>query len=102
MWRLVYAPRKLSPTDRRKLSKCLEGHTFACGSSLADLDLTDTLSNVCVRDLNCYDPVQKLYYSVKNYEAICIYCSTTENLILKEETYPQCKNCTKQPIQKRK
>ena len=56
MWRLVYAPHKLSPIDRRKLSKCLEDHTFTCGSSLADLDLTDTLSDVCVRYLNCCDP----------------------------------------------
>ena len=81
MWRLVYAPHKLSSADKHKLSKCLEDHTFTCGSNLSDLNLMDTLGEVCVRDLNCYDPVEKLYYSVKNYEAICIYCSTTDGLI---------------------
>ena len=59
MWRLVYAPRKLSSTDKRKLSKCLEEHAFTCGSDLSDLPLTGNLSSVCVRDLNSYDPVEK-------------------------------------------
>ena len=54
MWRLVYVPRKLSSADKCKLSK-------ACGSNLSDLNLMDTLGEVCVRDLNCYDPVKKLY-----------------------------------------
>ena len=102
MWHLVYASRKLSSTDKRKLNKCLEEHTFTCGSNLSDLNLTDNLSSVCVRDLNCYDPVEKLYYSVKNYEAICIYCSSTENLISNLDTYPQCTVCTKEPVQRRK
>jgi len=56
MWRLVYAPRKLSSTDK---SKFLEEHTFTCGSDLSDLHLTDNLSSVCIRDLNCYDFVVK-------------------------------------------
>ena len=29
-----YAPRKLLSTDKHKLSKCLEDHTFACGSKI--------------------------------------------------------------------
>ena len=40
MWHLVYAPRKLAPTDKVRLSKCLEDHTFTCGSNLSDLNLT--------------------------------------------------------------
>jgi len=75
---------------------------YACGSNILDLNLTDNISDVCVRDLNCYDPVKKLYYSVKNFEAICIDCSTIDNLIFNVYTYPQCKNCTKEPIKKRK
>ena len=102
IWRLVYAPRKLSSAEKCKLSKCLQEHTFTCGANLSDLNLTETLRDVCVRDLSCYGPVERLYYSVKKYEPICIYCSSTQNLIFNVDTYPQCKHCTKEPIKKRK
>ena len=102
MWRLVYAPCKLSSADKCKLSECLQEHTFTCGANLSDMNLTENLCDVCVRDLSCYDPVERLYYSVKNYEPICIYCSSTENLIFDVDLYPQCKCCTQQPVKKRK
>ena len=102
MWRLVYAPRKLSSADKCKLSECLQEHTFTCGANLSDMNLTENLCDVCVRDLSCYDPVERLYYSIKNYEPICIYCSSTENLIFDVDVYPQCKYCTQQPVKKRK
>ena len=82
MWRLVYEPRK------HKLSECFEDYTFTCGSNLSDLQLTDNLRGVCVKYLNCYDAVKKLYFSVKNYEATCIYCLSMENLIVTTDTYP--------------
>ena len=35
--------------------------------NLSDLNLIDNLSEVCVRDLNCSDLVEKFYYSVWSY-----------------------------------
>lgn len=39
-------------------------YTFSCGAALRDLDLLSVLSEVCARDLWCYDPVKELYSSV--------------------------------------
>ena len=54
---------------RQALATILDDYTFTCGASLIDLELTSTLTEVCVRDLQCYDPVEKLYYSM-NYDEL--------------------------------
>ena len=46
--------------------------------TLSDLELPDSLSSVCVRDVECYDPLEKLYFSMK-YDPICIYCCGDKN-----------------------
>ena len=56
------------------------------------LELPSVLSEVCARDLQCYDPVEKLYCSM-NYDPICIYCCAEENLVTKDGYYPQCESC---------
>ena len=101
MWRLLYAPRKLSSVARQELESLLEDYTFSCGAALSDLELPSVLSEVCARDLQCYDPVEKLYYSM-NYDPICIYCCAEENLVTKDGYYPQCESCQdKVPVKKR-
>ena len=65
MWHLLYSPRKLSPGLRKQLSTLLEDYTHTCGATLSDLELPDSLSSVCVRDVECYDPLEKLYFSMK-------------------------------------
>ena len=65
-----------------------------------DFELSDSLSEVCVRDLQCYDPLEKLYYSM-NYEPICIHCCSEDNLVSVQGCYPQCESCThKEPVKK--
>ena len=101
MWHLLYAPRKFSSVARQELESVLEDYTFSCGAALSDLELPSVLSEVCARDLQCYDPVEKLYYSM-NYNPICIYCCADENLVTKDGYYPQCEFCQdKVPVKKR-
>ena len=101
MWRLLYSPHKISAPERQKLSAALDDYSFTCAASLSALNLDGMLSEVCVRELKCYDLVEKLYYSMK-YEPICIYCCGNENFVEKELCYRQCRKCEKQPpIRKR-
>ena len=105
MWRLVYSKYKLSAQERQTLDNALEDYVYSCGAQLSELGLEGRLGDdtVCVRDIRCYEPVEKLYYSVGTYELICIFCCSSENLTSKEDCYPQCSDCSrKQPIKKRK
>ena len=105
MWRLVYSKYKLTLADRQTLEKALADFTYTCGAQLSDLGLDGQLGNdtVCVRNLSCYKPLEKLYYSVGTYELICIYCCSNENLVTEDGFYPQCHDCaSKQKIKKRK
>ena len=105
MWRLVYATRKLSAQERRVVEASLDGLSFSCGSQLNELDLhNDLLSVMFVRDSQCNDPVEALYYSV-NYTAICMYCCADmdcSETVTSREYYPQCEDCaTKNKISRK-
>ena len=103
MWRLLYSKQKLSKSERSSLQTTLENVTYSCGAQLQDLDLSGNLAEVYVRDVRCYDPIEKLYYSAGKYEDICIHCAAEENLTTKDGCYPQCATClSKEPIMKRK
>ena len=96
MWRLIYAKHKLSPRQRKTLQDLLEGMSFSCGSPLQELDLpSDLVDEVFVRDLNCSEPIELLYYSAK-YDPICVYCAKEEPFS-HEKFYPQCKDCKHMP-----
>ena len=101
MWRLLYSSQKLSSIARQELATILDGYTFSCGASLHDLELPSTPSQVCVRDLQCYDPVEKLYCSM-NYDPICVHCCSEDDLVSAQGCYPQCAQCKhKVPVKKR-
>ena len=86
---------------RQNLVTILDEYTFTCGATLSDLELSDSLSDVCVRDLQCYDPLEKLYFSM-NYNPICIHCCSEDNLVSVQGCYPQCESCKhKEPVKKR-
>ena len=52
------------------------------------------LEGVCIKKHECYDAIEKLYYSYPDYELICIQCaSTTLSTPLPADHYPQCVNC---------
>lgn len=71
-WRLIYSPHKSKAPDRRRLEGKLDNFAFSCGANFEDLDLPEQLLGVCVRELQCEDPVEKLYYSM-GYDPICIH-----------------------------
>lgn len=57
--------------------------------------------DVYVKDMDCSDQIEKLYYSC-GYQPICIYCAeylhdADESL----DTYPQCEDCSEPAIKKR-
>ena len=69
MWRLVYSKFKLTVAERKNLQEALDDLTYTCGAQLQDLDLGGCLKeNVEMRIIRCYEPVEKLYYSVGTYE----------------------------------
>jgi hypothetical protein len=99
MWRLVYSKCKLTAVERLQLDNAHSDYTYTCGATLSDLDIS--LADVCIRDIQCYDPLEKLYFSM-NKDPICIYCCGSANLATKEGCYPQCNNCDSKPsVQKR-
>ena len=107
MWRLLYATRKLSAKEKRVVEASLDGLSFSCGSQLNEVDFDlpeDLLSIVFVRDLQCSDPVEVLYYSGDNVD-ICVHCCTdidTETNTTPKEYYPQCEDCVDKDKIKRK
>ena len=87
MWRLIYSPNKLKAEDKKLLERKLDNFAFSCGTTLEELDLPEHMQNLAVRQLQCEEPVEKLYYSM-GYEPICIYCSSEDNLDI-----PICEFC---------
>ena len=81
---------KLTPSEREQLQSKLRDQSFTCGAQLQDLKLEERLSDVCVREFTCHDPIEKLYYSAKY-----------EQLSTDPHFYPQCDNCrSREPIKK--
>ena len=99
MWQLVYSTHKLIATQRKSLEKALDGLSFSCGAPLQELELSAELKMVFVRDLQCHNPIEFLYYSAK-YEPICFYCSQPASD--SKEFYPQCGQCKDKPNVSRK
>lgn len=103
MWRLLYSQHKLNNPERLALQAALSDVTYTCGAQIQDLQLSGKLAEVYARDVRCYEPIEKLYYSVGRYELICIYCASDENLDVSDDFYPQCSQCSdKERVKKRK
>ena len=94
MWRLVYCKRKLAARERQVLQQALDSVTYTCGAQMQDLELGDQFTDVYARQIRCYEPIEKLYYSVGKYQPICIHCAAEEGLEEKDGSYPQCANCS--------
>ena len=102
MWHLVYSKYKLSDTERRSLEQAVEDN---CGARVKDLGESFEEERISMRNISCYEPLEKLYYSVGTYEPLCIFCCSNEELSIKDGCYPQCKTCSsssREPIKKRK
>ena len=94
------APPVLSSVARQELATILDDYIFTCGACLNDLELSPALSEVCVRDMQCYEPVGKLYYSMK-YDPICVFCCSADNLVFVDGCYPQCQSYKNTPVKRR-
>ena len=79
----------------------LDNYSYTCGSPLQDIELPEPFKEVyVVRNISCYEPTEKLYYSA-GYDPICIYYAeevTVQDAIA--EFFPQCTQCSKPKIKK--
>ncbi len=90
MWRLVFSKKKLTPPQKKSLETILEDVKYLCGALFDELELPPQLETVCVRDHNCCDPIETLYYSAE-YNLICYYCASKElDDSVPEEVYLLC------------
>lgn len=102
MWRLLFSKRKLSPQNVLKLSTMLEDMSYTCGTMFEDVIMPAELNSVCIRSHQCFEPVEKLYYSSGFQDSICIYCcKTLSDVSRTSPTYPQCADCVNKPPIKR-
>ena len=49
----------------------LDNYSYTCGFSLQDIELPQPFREVYIRNINCYEPIEMLYYSA-GYDPICI------------------------------
>lgn len=99
LWRLLFSKKKLNSQNIAELEKVIEDISYTCGASFEDIQLPDDIE-VFVKIHSCNDPIEKLYYSC-GFQAICVYCGSTLQLIHSDEYYPQCVLCTdKSPIKR--
>lgn len=101
-WRIIFSKYKLKKEQRIYLQSVLDNYMYSCGASLKDLQLPDEYSTVDIRDHDCYDPIEILYYSAKN-DPICMYCAV-DHPYTSDEYYPICSDCQrvgKVPVPKR-
>ena len=91
LWRVIFSKFKLKKEQRVQLQLLLDDFSYTCGSKLKDLQLPDEFTDVEIRDHDCFDPIEKLYYSAKN-EPICVYCGQTQPFT-SDDQYPQCDSC---------
>ena len=94
-WRLVFSRSKLTSVQRTNLQDILNDYDYSCGAALSELNLPEEYKDVEIRDHECFDLVERLYYTAK-YTPICIYCSM-EQPFTKEKEYPICNNCCDKP-----
>ena len=100
MWRLIFSKYKLNDAQRKNLQILLDNYEYSCGATLKDLCLPEEYCDVDVRDHDCHDVVEKLYYSAK-FDPICVYCGKDEPYTDKNN-YPQCHSCKDKPAVKKK
>ncbi len=102
MWRIIFSRYKLRNEQRQYLQVILDDFMYSCGASLKDLNLTEEYNDIEIRDHDCFDPIEKLYYSAKN-QPICVYCGEDQPYT-SDNSYPMCATCQssgKSPISKK-
>ena len=73
---------------------------IACASFSDDVNMPPGIQ-IYVKDHDCNDNIEKLYYS-SGYEACCIHCGEYLHDVEEDDDfYPQCNECQEDPIRKR-
>ena len=78
-WRLLFSRQNLQP-DRRRELHLLADISYTCGAKFADLDLPEHLQCVQIREHQCSDGIEKLYYSTYPSDILCIHCGSIEDI----------------------
>jgi hypothetical protein len=91
-WRLLFCKHKLTVQEVADLQGILDDVSYTCGTTFDDLDLPGRLTNVFVKDHNCTECIEKLYYSC-GFEPIYVYCAS-EEVEDSDERLPQCQECS--------
>ena len=74
LWRLIFSKYKLKKVERDQLEVLLINIMYTCGATLKVLDLPAVYEFVHVRDPDCIDHIEKLYYSAGSIPIMCILC----------------------------
>ncbi|XP_066928996.1 uncharacterized protein [Clytia hemisphaerica] len=99
-WRLIFSKKKLTKKHKDSLNEILANIAYTCGFMFDDVNLPNGIT-VFVKDHDCADPIERLYYSC-GYEPICIQCGWyLRDADEDDVAYPQCVDCTEEPIKKR-
>ena len=70
----------------------IEEVSYSCGATFDDSELLGRLANVCIKDHQCTNPIEKLYYSC-DFEYICVHCGKEDQLQVDNDYFPQCQEC---------
>ena len=100
LWQLLYSKWKLSVQDKTAIQSLIDDISYTCGGTLQELELPDKFSCVFVKAHNCFDPLEKLYYSA-GFEPICIYFAA-EDVEDCDDFYPKCSPCSDRPLVKKR
>ena len=93
-WRLLFSRRKLQPQQRSQLRLLLSDLSYTCGARFSELHLPECLECVEVREHQCSDDIEKLYYTAYPNDVLCIHCGSVENIMDYEDgIYPICSGC---------
>ena len=96
-WQLLHSKNKVKGCDQQVLDQVLE-IIYSCGGNICDVadeGQLQCLNTVYLRlDPICQSKIELPYYSA-GFEAICIYCGTTDNPQAHiPKYYPLCKICS--------
>ena len=91
-WRLLFCKHKLISQEVTDLQILLEDVSYSCGTTFEDVEMPSQLSNVFVKDHNCTDTIDKLYY-LCGFEPIFFLCAS-DNIPTIDTNSPQGQECT--------
>lgn len=84
-WRCVYAPTKPPRASKDQFHQAVDTLMYTCGAPILPEGHPVAEIFIVCQDISCSDPVEKQYYSCKNFDQICCRCGSTEPDVLVNE-----------------